>query len=352
MQANAATIVIARESRGLRQTELARLMSERLGEPVSQGYVSKAEAGRLAITDERLQALSDVLRYPITMLCRAPRDLSVGVGLVHHRKRASLGALVLRRIQAQLAVTRTQVDNLLDLDVRPELKLHRYTLTAEDTPSEIAERVRTAWKLGHEPIPDLVSVIEGAGSVVLCRSFDTTDLDAVSQWPEGEVPLILLDPQAPADRFRLSLAHELGHLLLHHQPGPTHQHEKQADEFASAFLLPTARIRPELRRTPIDLQRLMELKAIWGVSMAALARRAVDLGAVSEWRYRDLMVEMSMLGYRKQEPAAITYEYPSALTNMIADHIEHRGTTIEELATIAGLFPDEFTELYLTKPSF
>lgn len=78
----------------------------------SQGYVSRAEAGRLAVRGERLALFAAALRYTPEMLCRATDNGGVGVGLVHHRKRASMGALALRRVHATLAVTRLQVEAL------------------------------------------------------------------------------------------------------------------------------------------------------------------------------------------------------------------------------------------------
>src|SRR5262245_52865498 len=101
--AHPAMLVIARESRAMTQAEVAARMTELAdGEPVSQAYVSKAEAGRLTVSGPRLDLYAQALRYPVDVLS-ADSDLhGVGVGLVHHRKRASLGAPALRRIHAEL----------------------------------------------------------------------------------------------------------------------------------------------------------------------------------------------------------------------------------------------------------
>ena len=53
--ARAAMLILARESRGITQAELAQLMTRNSdGTAVSQGYISKAEAGRLEVTGPRL----------------------------------------------------------------------------------------------------------------------------------------------------------------------------------------------------------------------------------------------------------------------------------------------------------
>jgi len=285
------------------------------------------------------------------VLCSEADAESTGVGLMHHRKKASLGALALRRIHAEVTFARSHVQKVLTLNCDPQHDFKRYRLTDEDSPSEIAQRVRRDWGLDDKPVGNLVATIEAAGGIVLERDFSTRELDAISQWPQDRVPLMLLSPEAPTDRFRFSLAHELGHLLMHHEPGSTTVQERQADEFASALLMPASVIRQELRQGTVDIGRLAELKPVWGASMAALARRALDLRALSEWRYRDLMIEFTMLGYRQQEPVTIASEHPSKFSNIIGDLIELRGYDLDQLAATAGLFKDEFKELYLTMPS-
>jgi IrrE N-terminal-like domain len=151
---------------------------------------------------------------------------------------------------------------------------------------------------------------------------------------------------APTDRGRFSLAHELGHLIMHHVPGGTAVQEREADAFASDFLMPASSIRDQLRRG-VDVNRLAELKPEWGTSMAALARRALDVNALSDWQYRNLMVEMSILGYRAQEPGSIEPEHASKIYGVLQVLMRDQGARVEELAATAGLFPDEFKQMYL-----
>lgn len=349
-EASAAMLVQARESRGLLQAEVAAAMSGHLGEPVSQGYVSKAEAGRLSVTGERLEAFSAVLRYPVDVLCAEPGADAAGIGLIHHRKRASLGGPALRRIHAELMFARRQLAGLEALSDRRPHGFRKRQLTAEDTPAEIAIDVRKEWGLGDKPIGDLVATIEHAGGVVLVRDLGSKELDAVSQWSADGAPLFLLNVNAPADRMRFSLSHELGHVIMHSAPGATAEHERQADEFASSFLMPAEGIRSELRRG-VDVECIMRLKTTWGASMASLARRALDLGGLSDWQYRNIMIEMSVLGYRVQEPVAIEPECPSKVSELVEELTRKRGYDLDQLAATAGLMRDEFEQLYLAKPS-
>jgi Zn-dependent peptidase ImmA (M78 family) len=196
-----------------------------------------------------------------------------------------------------------------------------------------------------------VGLIEEAGGYVLVRDLETRELDAVSQWASGEAPLFLLNEQAPTDRFRWSLAHELGHIAMHAEPGSSSVQERQADEFASEFLMPASTIRTVLRGE-VDLNRLLVLKQQWGVSMASLARRALTLGRISDWQYRNLMVEMSALGYRTQEPGTLPPEHPLRLRTLVT-RLEHDlGYSLQQVADAVGLLPSELRSLYLADPTY
>jgi Zn-dependent peptidase ImmA (M78 family)/transcriptional regulator with XRE-family HTH domain len=346
---HAAMLLLARESRGMTQAELAQMMTRHSdGAPVSQGYVSKAEAGRLEVTGPRLLLYASALGYPPAVLCTDPEVHGVGVGLVHHRKRASLGAPALRRIHAELALARMQTRGLLALDsTEHHHRFHRIKVDDFDTASDAAITLRHEWGLAAGMVPQLIRLIEDAGGLVLVRDLGWRELDAVTQWIDGDPPLFLINAHAPADRFRFSLTHELGHVVMHGEPGLTALQERQADEFASEFLLPADAVRAELKRGRLDLPRLLDLKHRWGVSMAALLRRASTLGVITDWQYRNLMVEMSALGYRTQEPSDLVRESPRFIPALVARLRDDRGYHLDQLADAAGLLPEEFARLYM-----
>ncbi len=333
------------------QAEVAEAMTKAAlegGASVSQGYVSRAEAGRLEVTGDRLAWYAAALGFPASMLCLDPRAQGVGVGLVHHRKRAALSATALRRIHADLALTRLQISGLARAGgAREGFDVPRIELDAKTTPADAAAAVRRRWSVPAGPLPDLVAVLEAAGARVVRRDLGSSLLDAVSHWDGSQSPLVLVNSQAPADRCRFSLAHELGHLVLHSAPGPGPEQERQADAFASAYLMPAADIRRELAGG-VDLARLMELKGRWRVSMAALLRRARDLNAITEWSYRSTMIEMSALGYRTVEPAPLSDELPNLVDRLVAAAASS-AASLDALAACAHLLPEDFTARYATR---
>jgi Zn-dependent peptidase ImmA (M78 family)/transcriptional regulator with XRE-family HTH domain len=348
-------LVLARESRTMTQGELAAVMQELdgPGSKVSQGYVSRAEAGRLVVAGDRLELFARALRYPVSLLRRSEQEVGAGPGLVHHRKKQSASAGDLRRIHAVLNLARIQLRALAVHVPRPSERIPHIPVDDYYTPEDAARELRQSWSVPDGPLPSVVRLLEQAGGLVACRALvepvpldsgaDVVPVDAVSTCPPNEDPVVLLNVGTPAERQRFTLTHELGHAVLHPVPHP--EQEKQANAFAAELLLPARKIRPQLQGA-VDVPRLLELKAQWQVSMWALLRRAHTLGALSDWQYRSLAVELTSLGYRTREPNELPVETPTAIDSMVDWHLQH-GRTVDELAETAGLMPDEFTQLYL-----
>lgn len=79
---------------------------------VSQGYVSRAEGGRLAVTGERLDLYAHALGYPAPLLGLSECEIGAGAGMVHHRKKQAAAAGDLNRIHALFNLTRIQLRGL------------------------------------------------------------------------------------------------------------------------------------------------------------------------------------------------------------------------------------------------
>lgn len=345
--ADAGMLVLARESRGMTQIAVADRMSALGEERISQGYVSKAEAGRLAVSGERLTLYASAVGYPPDLLCVNAAVEGIGIGLVHHRKKAALGAQALRRLHAQLAICRIQSRRLLATEPASPHLFEHVPVTDLDSPEDAARSVRRQWGLPAGPVANLVEAVENAGGLILLRDLGTTDLDAASQWDGKEDPLFFLGDHAPGDRFRFTFAHEVGHVVMHGEPGSPAEQEREADRFAAEFLMPAADIRKDLTG-PLELNRLAVLKQRWGVSMSALARRAHTLSAISEWQYRNLMVEMSALGYRAREPGQVDFEVPQRVRRALARLTDSHG--VRDAAAIVGMLPSELCQLLETGP--
>lgn len=337
-------VTLVRESLGLTQAALA----EQAG--LSQGYISKVESSLLPLTGENMVKVAEALKCPVELLLDDTPVQGLEVTCMHHRRRHSkINASTKRRIEALTHLTRVSVEGLLrGIEMIPDTELHRLDLDQFDgDPAAAARAVRAAWRVPSGPISNVIEVLEAVGIVVVSRSLFTRAQDAVSTWPRdgGRPPIMVVNLGLPTDRQRFTTCHELAHLVLHTLPDD--DQERQADIFASEFLAPAEEIAPQLAGlTTRDFPRLIQLKAQWGMSIAALIRRAHDLGEISERQYRQFQIRLNQLGWREVEPGALPAETPSTLTRVMEVHLADHGYTIDGLAKTAGMLPSTFRAHY------
>lgn len=307
---------------------------------MSQAALSKLESGLADFDLERAARLADELNLRPSFFASTNASAEARV---FHRKQASLPIGADKRIRAEATLVHIQLTSLLS-DRLPPLRLSRVPLPEDGDfdATDVARRVRVELGLGTEPIDDLVGVLESAGVIVEPTDLRSVRVDAIAAWPTDGAPLIVLNDAAPGDRQRFTLAHELGHAVMHDLPSETQ--ETEADEFAAEFLMPAAAIREELRDlSPASLARL---KSKWKVSMAALARRGRDLGTMSDSAYRRFNVEMSATGMNRTEPVTISAERPQLARKLVAGMIAD-GLPVGTLTDRSMMSDGEFRHRFL-----
>jgi len=332
---NAEMLILARESRGLTQTELA----DRLG--VSQGEVSKLE-NRLRVPDpEQVSRYAAALGYKEEFFYIGESIRGTGTGCTYHRKRQSAQVGLLRRLLAIVNVRRIQIGRLLRAtEIQAQNKFARLDLEASDrTPELTARMMRAYFQLPPGPVQSMTRVIEDAGGIVVLMDFKTTKVDAISQLAPGSPPLFFVNMNTPTDRLRWTLAHELGHVVMHQLP--TEAMEKEADRYAAEFLMPAKEIKSHLY--DLTLPKLASLKPFWKVSMVSLLRRAGELDTISTRRKEYLWTHMGKKGYRSVEPGPpLPREQPTLLNELVSVHREQLGYSMRDLSD--ALYTEDETE--------
>ena len=331
---------LARELRGLTQKELAQAAD------ISQGYLSKLERGEKDISDDDLHTLAKVLALPESFFFRQARRTGLGISTVFYRRKASTSARQLKRLQAEVDNRRIQITELLRaVEIKTPNNIQTmYVDDFDGSVRDIANFVRAQWSLPIGPIGNLVEAIERAGGIVFKFSFGTKDIDAVSRWPDDlSHPLFFLNSDAPADRIRFSLAHELGHVIMHRQV--TDELESQANEFAAEFLMPADEIARQL--DSLTLGKATALKSFWRVSIAALIRRARGLRRITERQYEILFRQLNRKGWRKIEPAPISPEEPTLIRRLMEVYQTEQSYSIADLARLVDLYEQEFISYYM-----
>lgn len=304
-------IRLARDFAKLSQVDLASHVG------VSQSTIAYVESERFAPSEELLRDIARTTGFSVSFFRRGELEpFPLGSLLFRARTRVSSGARQLAHSKAQVI---WELAQYLLLQVRP-WAVHLPQLPQE--PADLAADVtRASLGLSPEtPARSLIEVLEHAGVLTIVIDMDTGGLDGFCAWAgtREDRPVIVVSASSPGDRLRWSVAHELGHLVLHRAAqGRLEDLEHQADAFAAQFLTPKNAMRRELI-SPVTLSELASLKARWQVSIQSLVRRAKELDIITDRQYRYLFEQIAKFGWRTHEPVQIAREQPAALGQLIS----------------------------------
>jgi Zn-dependent peptidase ImmA (M78 family)/DNA-binding XRE family transcriptional regulator len=158
---------------------------------------------------------------------------------------------------------------------------------------------------------NLMYLVEKSGVFVFEKTIGE-EIDAYSLWTRNERPYIILgNLKRSAVRRNFDIAHELGHLLLHYRLEFTNldrkEHrliEKEADLFATAFLLPKEEFIHDMKYVVhiTHPDAYLDLKKKWKTSIQVLGYRANQLGIMQPKEHRNFYAAMHRKDYLKMEP--------------------------------------------------
>jgi Zn-dependent peptidase ImmA (M78 family)/transcriptional regulator with XRE-family HTH domain len=330
---------VARHRRGWSVVELA----ERCG--VSARSLGDYERGTSQPEASTLEDVARALDFPIDFFS-GPELEDLPAASASFRAMSRLSA---RQRNAALASAMLANEFSQWLSRRYELP----TTALDDYAGMGAEACASVFRrtagLGERPVRNVVHLLERHGVRVFSLAEDCRELDAISLW-SGGIPTVMLNCQKSAERTRFDAAHELGHLLLHRHghgacadPDPDEQLdmlgkngravENEANQFASAFLMPRATLLATVPRAP-RLDELMQIKREWKVSLASLVYRLHSLEAISDSHYRYLCVDMSRKGYRSEEPSPMPERETSQILAKVLDDLRRNDIGRMQVAKI------------------
>ncbi len=304
---------LAREYLMMTQQDLANAAG------VTQPAISQIERGG-PVGDDTLDAISGATGYSMEFFRRGVLPELPELSL-RFRKRATSRRSDDHRLRAHV---RQGLELILELERHAELPPVTLETTSDDVDVDDIEAlaVKTRQQLGIGPddaIPNVIRAAERSGIVVFGGSVDLKKHDAVSAWPNYPIgrPVVCYTRGRPGDRQRLSIAHEIGHLVLHQLRNvESERAEVEAFRFGAALLIPQDAALNEIE-PPVTLRSLAWTKSQWGISIAALIRRGHDLRIIDKHRYQSLMKQLSARGWRKEEPVEVPTEDPTLLPKML-----------------------------------
>ena len=301
-----------RQARGMTLDALSAAM----GGVVTKQALSKYETGSSVPSPRVLVALAKALDIKAIELAVEPK---VQVSVIAFRKRAALTKGQQRAVEGETTLDLERRVALQELIGQQcvDLPLSRYEVATLDDVEVAADRLRDSWHLGRDPIGRVVDVLED-------RCVHVIEVDAPQKF-DGMSVVATVDSKpvaaavvtrrgVPGDRQRMSLGHELAHLVLSMDAGV--DEEKAAYRFGGAFLAPRETLLAEVghRRNDITSDELLILKRTFGMSLAALVFRLHDLGVIGDRYYQDWWKHINKMDWRKREPDELQREEPKWLS--------------------------------------
>lgn len=313
-------IRLARDVRGVSQADLARQID------MSIALLCRCERDERKLRPAELEGVSTALNFPVRFF-EEPCQFVGALGEVQFRKKSTALAGERRRAVAEMNCGSLLAGKMVEMLRAPKVTLEFQALRlsdCNDSTALAAHSVARGFQLPPGPLRNLTEAVEAAGIYVFV--FDMgEDVFGLSHWAADRPPVICINSRMSGDRYRWTLAHELGHLALHTKGADVAAMERQADEFAAELLMPRDDIYRSLRG--LTLQKMRDLKHEWGVSMQALLRRAHELGLMSHYEMSQQFITFSKRGWRKREPETLQPEEPRLVAEMRRElALNFRGT--------------------------
>lgn len=324
-------LAFAREYRGLTQTELTSKV-----EGLSQSNLSRYEKGLSTLSDDLLSRIMDCLGFPMSFLDVSIRNEAEDR---HYRKKASVSKSDRGTIDRFVSLVAYCYDWMCDMMDFPSYGFAYFDIENGFTPEEVARNLRRKFKLGNEPVRNIVNLIEANGVVVYMWDCPYDEFDGVSLISDKGNHIIIVNRNMSNDRKRFTLAHELGHILMHQNVdfiiSESRDREKEANAFASEFLMPSQAMKSQLLN--VKFSDLPVLKRYWSASMASIVRRSYDLGCIDRAKYTTLMTELSRNGWRKKEPYPVDIDNAvlfSSAYSLLSSELGYSSSTVAELTSL------------------
>jgi Zn-dependent peptidase ImmA (M78 family)/DNA-binding XRE family transcriptional regulator len=342
-QYNSEILKLLRKSRNISQNEICKQVG------LSQGNYSKVEHGLLEPSEIFVKQVSSFFKVDSDFFYQDEKSYSPQNP--YHRSRSTLQIGDRDRVEAIANIYRIHIKKLLEA-VEISYNLSPIPVSETVSPEGIARLTRKNFHLPNGPVTNLTKVLEDNGIFVISYVFGTEALDGFTIHGAKDIlPVIFINSSFPGERIRFTLAHELGHLVMHQQLRTEQyvKNEKEANVFASEFLMPTSDIIQDLRyinTIKLNVEILLRLKMKWKVSMNALLKRAIDLGVLTKNQKNYLWMQMSQNGFRRNEPYPIPIEAPLLLNELINIYKNKLQYSIEDIATLLKVTQDTYSEYF------
>lgn len=274
-------LVNARKIRCMSQRDLR----DALNGAVSSSAIEKYEKGLMMPSSDVLILFSKALGMNLDYFFR-PFAVSLNPSGFEFRKSSRLGVKQEESIKYTVCNEMEkylEIEAILGISAKFSLDYSNVSVESEGDAVSLARRFRQDLDLGADAIVSAVELLESIGIKIIeidgGGSFSGTCNKA------GDIPAIVVNRGMASERKRLTIFHELGHLLLKCAPGV--DKERMCNVFANEVLIPSDKFRGLIgeARHDISLVELQSVQKEYGVSVDALMIKARQLNIITDRRY-------------------------------------------------------------------
>jgi Zn-dependent peptidase ImmA (M78 family)/DNA-binding XRE family transcriptional regulator len=337
----------ARKMAGLSLQSLA----DKLGNVVTRQSLNKYEQGKMKPDSKLVIQLANILNVSVDYFF-ASNDIEISLANVDFRKYSSK----IRKSEETAVIEKTKetleryigLEKIVNLKEPSEYFEYHRTILSDEDAENAAKELRKQWNLGYDAIPDVVKMLEDKGYIVIevkaSKDFDGMKAEI------GKKKVIVLRQNSNSDivRKRFTALHELAHHALKFSNKIVEKKaEKLCHVFASAVLYPEEMAIKELHHERFHFyQKELEMvKERWGISFPAIFNRALRLGIINEYVYKNMNIDYRARKLHLNEPGIfLSIEKPVRFERLIYFALGMELISVNDAAFYANKSVWEFRE--------
>ena len=279
-------------------------LSDAIQGKLNKQALNRLESGEAIPDSDTISLLSKALKVTGDYFFR---ESTVMLDDVRFRKLKKLPVKEQEKVTAQTVEfleRYLELEDLLGLNNTITFKPKSYKVNSVKDVEEAAQKIRKDWKLGEDPLPNIIEMLEENNIKVFQLPVDKS-FSGMSTIIQDKIAVIVLNSNTtiPVVRLRFTALHELAHLYLDLSGFEEKEYEKMCDAFAGALLLPNAKVKQYLgeKRQQIIGKELYMIAGQYGISIAAIMYRASELGIITPSYFKFLMINYNKFGTKEKE---------------------------------------------------
>ena len=277
----------ARQMMGLSMDKLV----ERTHGAITKQSISRYEKGIMRPKRDALQAIAKALN--ISEEYFDGTNLKIDMPMLRTTSNGKLSEDELQALEAKLSFWAEQYltkEKEAGFPTRFKNPVKGTKVSTLEDAIHAADLLREKWHCGDGPIASILRLLERKGIMILAANLPEY-VFGMSTWADKKHPLIVLDmrpEKSTIERLRFTAAHELAHLLLAFPVNAELDIEKRCNKFAGFFLFTKQALIEEMgseKRDVLTLEEMIDLREVYGISIAAQVHAAWDIRMISREHY-------------------------------------------------------------------